>query len=100
MLRDTVEQTQYERVRQPIKRKAVNVLRSLVDAVPELGDVTTFLKSDRRAQDAVFTLNAMSFKPNLIATFVSRERLTERVVLDILASSVTRKLLHILRSVN
>lgn len=98
MLREIVEQTQYERIRQPRKRKAVELIRSLVDAVPELGDVATFMKSDRRAQDAVFTLHAMSFRPRLIAEFVQRERFNDRVVLDILAASVTQKLLNILWS--
>lgn len=67
-------------------------------AVPELGDAATFMKSDRRAQDAVFTLHAMSFRPHLIAEFVQRERFNDRVVLDILAAPVTQKLLNILWS--
>jgi microsomal dipeptidase-like Zn-dependent dipeptidase len=99
MLRHTTSQEEYERVRQPIKRRAVSLLRSMVDAVPKLGDIGVFLGSDIRAQDAVYTLNAMSFSPNLIAKFIDREGFTEGTVTTILGKAASRNLIKLLEQI-
>lgn len=86
--------------RKALKRRCVSLLRQLEASVPLLGDTTVFLKADRRAQDAVYTLTALHFSPELIATFVARDRFTEKVVIDILAAAVSRSLLNLLKEIN
>jgi hypothetical protein len=96
-LTTTVED--YDQIRDRTKRAAVAVLRQLVDAVPKLGDVSTFLSADRRAQDAMITLTAMSFSPMLIAVFVGRERFTDETSLRILAGYCTRSIINVIKEV-
>lgn len=86
--------------RKALKRRCVSLLRQLEASVPLLGDTTVFMKSDRRAQDAVYTLTALHFNPGMIATFVARNRFTEKVVINILAASVSRSLLRLLKGIN
>lgn len=86
--------------RKALKRRCVSLLRQLEGAVPTLGDTGVFMKTDRRAQDAVYTLTALHFNPGMIATFVARDRFTERVVIDILAASVSRSLISLLKGIN
>lgn len=86
--------------RKALKRRCVSLLRQLECAVPTLGDTGVFMKTDRRAQDAVYTLTALHFNPGMIATFVARDRFTEKVVIDILAASVSRSLISLLKGIN
>jgi hypothetical protein len=91
------DQTVYESRKQPIKRKCVHVLRNLIGGVPILGDVTVFLKQDRAAQDAVYTLIAMGYKPHHVVEFVASDRLVEMTVLDVLAGAASRNVIHLLK---
>jgi hypothetical protein len=88
---------EYERTRQPLKRIAVRTIRAALDSVPVLGCPTVFLKADRAVQDAVYTLNAMGYRPALIVEFVDHEDFNEMLLLDVLASAVTRNLTYLLK---
>lgn len=99
MIRTMTSTQHYESVRHPLKRRCVSLLRHLVDSTPQLGDVATFLKSDSRAQDAVYTLHAMSFSPEKIAEFVARERFSEQDVLLVLSRAASRQVAIILKGI-
>lgn len=99
MIRELTTPKAYDSVRQSMKRRCVSLLRHLEQSVPLESDVSALLRSDRRAQDAVYTLIAMSFSPELISTFVARERFTSSVVVDITASMVNRSLISLLKGI-
>lgn len=91
------DQRAFEQTRQPIKRKCVAVLRSVVDTADNTGAIDDNLIRDSRVQDAIYTLHAMRYKPDMIADFVARDRVTEKLVVRALGAAASRKLFAIIR---
>lgn len=99
MIRTLTSPAHYEQTRHPLKRRSVSLLRHLVDSVPQLGDVAVFLVSDHRAQDAIYTLHAMTYTPEKIVEFVQREQLTSEIILKVLSRAAARRLAAIVKGI-
>lgn len=78
--------------RMRIRRKCVSVIRSCLDAVPQLGDPYPFLLNDGAALDAVITLNALGVRPEDAALYINHDRYSERLHIRLLAVHVRQSL--------
>lgn len=79
--------------RERLKKKATQVIRRSVDAVPLTGSIVTFLRSDAAAMDAVLTLSALGHKPDFIVEQLARDRVDSACYVQILAAAVSVELL-------
>lgn len=82
--------------RERLKKRAIETLRTSLNAVPQLGSVATMFRHDYNALDAILTLSALGHSPESVVTFVNRERLGIETYLNCLTIAVSKELLSFL----
>lgn len=101
MFRELCTEQRYNEVRGPLKRRSVNMIRDYLSQVQRKSPGRRRYDDELRAipavQDAVITLFAMGFKPDMIVLFVSREELDQLSILLIMTSYTTRSINELLK---